>query len=134
MLAPEANMEKARVLVIDDDQTILKMLELALGKANFDVLPAPDGDVGLRLFREQQPDLAIIDIAMPGIDGYQVVEQIRSTETDSTRIPLIILTAHEQAVMREYAEELGADLYLTKPVVPSVLVDHIRRLVTAPRE
>jgi DNA-binding response OmpR family regulator len=134
MLVPEENMAKARVLVIDDDQTILRMLELALGKANFDVLPAPDGDVGLRLFREQQPDLAIIDIAMPGIDGYQVVEQIRSAEADATHMPLIILTAHEQAVMREYAEELGADLYLTKPVVPSVLVDHIRRLVNTPGE
>jgi DNA-binding response OmpR family regulator len=127
-------MSKARVLVIDDDQTILKMLELALGKANFEVLPAPDGDVGLRLFREQKPDLAIIDIAMPGIDGYQVVEQIRTAEDEANRTPLIILTAHEQAVMREYAEELGADLYLTKPVVPSVLVEHIRRLIPTSRE
>src|SRR5687767_9992691 len=110
-------MAHARILVIDDDRIILEMLNLALGKADYDVIPASDGEEGLKLFREQKPDLVIADIAMPGIDGYQVVTQIREIERER-HTPVIILTAHEQSVMRAYAEELGADMYLTKPVTP----------------
>ncbi|HEC23210.1 MAG TPA: response regulator [Chloroflexi bacterium] len=122
-------MAEGRILVIDDDQTILKMFEIALGRAGFEVLSAPDGDIGLRLFRDQKPDLAIIDIAMPGIDGYQVIERIRRLEDEIGHVPLIVLTAHEQSVMRRYAEELGVDLYLTKPVTPSEIVQHIKDLM-----
>lgn len=122
-------MAQARILVIDDDRIILEMLNLALGKADYQVIPAPDGEEGLRLFREEKPDLVIADIAMPGIDGYQVVSQIREIERGERRTPVIILTAHEQSVMRAYAEELGADLYLTKPVTPRQLVEHIKKLV-----
>lgn len=122
-------MALARILVIDDDRIILEMLNLALGKADYEVLPAGDGEEGLRLFREEKPDLVIADIAMPGIDGYQVVSQIREIERGERRTPVIILTAHEQSVMRAYAQELGADMYLTKPVTPRQLVEHIKTLV-----
>ena len=125
-------MAQARILVIDDDRVILEMLNLALSKADFEVVAAGDGEEGLRLFREQRPDLVIADIAMPGIDGYQVVSQIRESEHSETKTPVIILTAHEQSVMRAYAEDLGADLYLTKPVTPRQLVEHIRELLGRP--
>lgn len=121
-------MSQARILLIDDDRIILEMLDLALSKADYEVVSAGDGEIGLRLFREQRPDLVILDIAMPGIDGYQVIEQIREAEAEGHRTPIVILTAHEQSVMRAYAEELGADLYLTKPVTPRQLVEHIRKL------
>ncbi len=121
-------MAQARILVIDDDRIILDMLNLALSKADFEVINAVDGELGLRRFRDDHPDLVIVDIAMPGIDGYQVVSQIRESEQDS-HIPIIVLTAHEQPVMRAYAEELGANLYLTKPVTPRQLVDRIRELL-----
>lgn len=125
-------MAQARILLIDDDRIILEMLNLALSKADYEVLSAADGELGLGLFRENRPDLVILDIAMPGIDGYQVIEQIREAEGElGTRTPIIILTAHEQSVMRAYAEELGADLYLTKPVTPRQLVEHIRKLINA---
>lgn len=123
-------MSQARILLIDDDRIILEMLDLALSKADYEVVSAGDGEIGLRVFREQRPDLVILDIAMPGIDGYQVIEQIREAEAEHEghRTPIIILTAHEQSVMRAYAEELGANLYLTKPVTPRQLVEHIRQL------
>jgi DNA-binding response OmpR family regulator len=121
-------MSQARILLIDDDRIILEMLDLALSKADYEVVSAGDGEIGLRVFRERRPDLVILDIAMPGIDGYQVIEQIREAEIEGRRTPIIILTAHEQSVMRAYAEELGADLYLTKPVTPRQLVEHIRKL------
>ena len=126
-------MAHARILVIDDDRIILEMLNLALGKADYEVIPASDGEEGLRQFREQHPDLVIADIAMPGIDGYQVVSQIREIERGEKRTPVIILTAHEQSVMRAYAEELGADMYLTKPVTPRQLVEHIKKLIAEHR-
>jgi DNA-binding response OmpR family regulator len=103
---------------------------IGLSKADYEVVSAGDGEIGLRLFREQRPDLVLLDIAMPGIDGYQVIEQIREAEIEGHRTPIIILTAHEQSVMRAYAEELGADLYLTKPVTPRQLVEHIRKLTS----
>ncbi len=122
-------MTQARILLIDDDRIILEMLDLALSKADFLVLSAVDGEIGLQMFREHRPDLVIVDIAMPGIDGYQVIEQIRELDGEKKRTPIIILTAHEQSVMRAYAEELGADLYLTKPVTPRQLVEHIHTLI-----
>jgi DNA-binding response OmpR family regulator len=122
-------MAKARILVIDDDPVIVDMLQLALEKAGYEVLSAIDGDLGLALFRREKPDLVVVDIAMPGIDGYQVIEQIRGTGDEPTKTPIIILTAHQQSVMRAYAEELGVDLYLTKPVAPQKLIGHIAELV-----
>jgi DNA-binding response OmpR family regulator len=122
-------MAKAQILVIDDDPVILDMLQLALEKADYEVLSAIDGDLGLDLFRREKPDLVVVDIAMPGIDGYQVIEQIRGTGEEATKTPIIILTAHQQSVMRAYAEELGVDLYLTKPVAPQKLIGHISELV-----
>ncbi len=122
-------MSKASVLIIDDNLAVLEMLELALGKAGFKVLTATDGNSGVSTFREQTPDLVIVDIAMPGMDGYQVIEQIREGIDEEKRVPIIILTAHSQSVMQAYADELGADLYLTKPVLPRVLLDHIINLL-----
>lgn len=118
-------MPTRRILVIDDDQVILDMLQIALRNADFEVIPAIDGDVGLSLFHKENPDAVVVDIAMPGIDGYQVIEQIRSADSEGKHTPIIILTAHQQSVMRAYAEELGADLYLTKPIAPQKLIKHI---------
>jgi two-component system alkaline phosphatase synthesis response regulator PhoP len=122
-------MAKKKILVIDDDQTILEMMDIALRKADFEVLRASDGDIGLRTFKKEMPDLLIVDIAMPGIDGYQVIEQIREAEKSGKKVPVVVLTAHEQPVMRDYAEELGADLYLVKPIKPLELVEKIVKLL-----
>lgn len=122
-------MSTIRVLIIDDDRLILEMLKLALNKPGIEVLAASDGDMGLRMIREQQPDIAIIDIAMPGMDGYDVISRIRSADDSVRSLPIIILTAHEQAIMRNYAHELGADLYLVKPVATARLIEHIHALV-----
>lgn len=123
-------MAKTQILVIDDDRTILEMLKITLVNAGFEPLTALDGDVGLSVFREKKPSLVIVDIAMPGIDGYQVIEGIREADSKGEHVPIVILTAHEQNVMRDYAKELGTDLYLTKPILPQQLVEHIKRLLT----
>jgi two-component system response regulator ResD len=121
-------MSDKKILVIDDDRNILEMMTIALGRADFQVAVAADGDDGLRMFKADQPDLVIIDIAMPGIDGYEVTERIRGLD-EGRGTPIIILTAHDQPVMRDYAQELGADLYMTKPVPPAKLLEQIRALL-----
>ena len=124
-------MAKGKILVIDDDRIILELLNLALGKADYEVVEAQDGEAGINEFKEKKPDLVIADIAMPGVDGYQVVTRIREMDGKATHTPIIILTAHEQSVMRDYAQELGVDLYLTKPVTPRQLIDKIEELMKA---
>ena len=123
-------MTEPLVLVIDDDEMILDMLEMAISKAGMAVVTASHGDLGLKVYAEQKPDLAVIDIAMPGIDGYDVVSRIRASEKEhGGRMPIIMLTAHGQPVLRTYATELGADLYLTKPIGPKTLIEHIESLI-----
>ncbi|NDJ52304.1 MAG: response regulator [Chloroflexi bacterium] len=123
-------MTKHRILVIDDDRTILSMLEMALTKAEYNVVAARDGRSGLAKFQEDKPDLVVVDISMPGIDGYQVIEMIRQEDSEKVKqTPIIILTAHDQAVMRDYAGELDVDLYLNKPILPRNLVAHIKTLL-----
>ncbi len=119
----------AKALFIDDDETILKMFELALSRADFEVITASDGVLGFETYLNEQPDIIVVDIAMPGMDGYQVVEKIRASSRQARTLPIIILTAHEQNVMRDYADELGANVYLTKPVAPSKLVQAMNSLL-----
>jgi len=127
-------MTPKRILVVDDDPNILKLLDIMLTRAEFEVIRALGGDLGLRRFQDDRPDLAIIDIAMPGIDGYELIERIRKAEkadnvSPEDRMPIMILSAHEQNVMRDYANELGVDLYLIKPVKPADLMKHIENLL-----
>jgi DNA-binding response OmpR family regulator len=125
-------MGKPRILVIDDDLQILKLIDFALTRAGFEVLTAPLGDIGLKIFAEKEPDLAIVDIALPGIDGYDVIQRMRSADGDLGKIPIIVLSAHEQTVMRAVADNFGVDLYLTKPIKPSLLIDHVQTLAGIP--
>jgi DNA-binding response OmpR family regulator len=122
-------MSTPRVLVIDDDDAILGLLDLILKRAGYQVFSAVDGSLGVQTYRQQKPDIVIVDLAMPGMDGYQVIEEIRKVSGEDKRIPIIILTAHDQDVMRDYGTELGADLYLTKPIVPKQLVEHVKHLL-----
>ena len=121
-------MTNSLILVIDDDRVILDLLKVTLERAGYTVLQAIDGRSGLDIFHKEAPALVIIDIAMPGIDGYEVVESIRkSANGDSPAI--IILTAHQQRVMESYAEEVGANRYLTKPIAPNELLEHVAELL-----
>ena len=122
-------MSTPRILVIDDDDAVLGLLEFSLKRAGYEVFSAMDGSLGIQTFQKQNPDLVIVDLAMPGMDGYQVIEELRKLAGSSKRLPIIILTAHDQDVMRDYGTELGADLYLTKPIAPKQLVEHVSHLL-----
>jgi DNA-binding response OmpR family regulator len=122
-------MSTHRVLVIDDDDAVLGLLEFSLKRAGYEVFSAIDGSLGLQAFKKHDPNLVIVDLAMPGMDGYQVIEEMRKIAGEGKSVPVIILTAHDQDVMRDYGTELGADLYLTKPIAPRQLVEHVGHLL-----
>ena len=122
---------KFRVLVVDDDQRILKFLNIKLKSLGYDVLTANNGLEALEQVQAQEPDLLVLDLVMPGIDGFETLKQIRAVSS----VPVIILSAKEASIDKVRGLELGADDYLTKPFSPDELVARIeavkRRLASS---
>ena len=102
---------KGRVLVVEDDQDIAAAIETVLTRAGLDVTGAGAGRQGLRVFHAMHPDLVILDIGLPELDGWAVLERIR----DMSDVPVLILTAHGQEADKVRGLTAGADDYLTKP-------------------
>ncbi|MPM51986.1 Transcriptional regulatory protein SrrA [bioreactor metagenome] len=100
-----------KVLIVEDDSNIAELLQLYLKKEGFDVVTAGDGGRGLEQFRAFQPDLVLLDLMLPVLDGWQVCQKIR--ETDKT--PIIMLTAKGETLDKVSGLEMGADDYITKP-------------------
>ena len=111
-------MSKATILLIDDDTTLLDLLSSHLQTAGYRPLTAPDGASGLRLAAESHPDLVVLDVMMPGMDGWQVVEHLRSRNAPANhldRVPIIMLTAKGEEIDKLRGFRLGVDDYVTKP-------------------
>lgn len=100
-----------RVLVVDDEAPMRRLLELYLKKGDFEVQTAPSGEQAVEMAKEDSFDLVLLDIMMPGMDGWEVCQRIRSF----SEIPIIMLTARDQTVDKVKGLKLGADDYLTKP-------------------
>jgi len=116
------------VLVADDDEDILLLVTTRLRRDGFDVVSASSGDRALALAREHKPALAVLDIGMPGLDGLEVLEQIRADdELRSTLVLLLTAKAQESDVRRGY--ESGADAYVKKPFSPAELSTRVRELL-----
>ena len=110
--------EKTRILVVDDDKNILQLIKLYLEKEGFEVVEAMRGDDGLKLFDSQPPNLVMLDIMLPGMDGWQVCREIRKT----SNIPILMITAKDETFDKVLGLELGADDYITKPFDPKELI------------
>src|SRR5688572_18368683 len=102
------------VLVIDDEPELVKLLDFNLTKAGYLVLTARDGEAGLAAARRHSPDVVVLDVMMPGLDGLEVCKRLRS-ETSTAGVPILMLTAKAEEADRVLGLELGADDYLTKP-------------------
>lgn len=122
------------MLVVDDEEPVRDLISLYFGKDGFQVLEARDGKEALRLNGEHHPDLVILDLMLPGLDGREVCRQIRAT----SRVPIIMLTARGEEVDRIVGLELGADDYVVKPFSPRELVARakavLRRGTASPDE
>lgn len=113
------------ILVVDDEPKIVKLATDYLEKNSFRVVQAADGDQGLMLARQQNPDLIVLDLNLPGMDGLDVCRTLRR-ESD---VPIIILTARIEETDRLIGLELGADDYITKPFSPRELVARVRTVL-----
>ena len=123
-MAPEAVQARPLVLVADDDQDILMLVSFRLERAGYDVIQAHDGEEAVRLAFERAPDLAVLDVMMPKLDGYEATRQLRDRETTS-KLPVILLTARVQEVDVARGLEAGADDYVTKPFSPQELGERV---------
>lgn len=114
-----------KILVIEDDPAIQRLLQRGLAIEGHEVVSAADGESGLKLFREQQPDLIILDLMLPGVDGMEVCERIRQKST----VPILILTAKDAVQDRVEGLDAGADDYLVKPFNLEELLARVRALL-----
>ncbi|CEP36299.1 MULTISPECIES: response regulator transcription factor [Halomonadaceae] len=119
----------AKVLVVDDEPNIVLSLEFLMEQAGFEVVTAEDGEQALARVNDSQPDLLLLDISLPGISGFDVLEQLRGKEA-TAQLPIIMLTAHGRDVEREKGMALGADDYITKPFSTQSLVEKVKALLT----
>jgi DNA-binding response OmpR family regulator len=124
-------MKQFRVLVVDDEPGIIKFLNLKLKASGYEVLTASSGNEALVQMRAQEPDLLVLDVVMPGLDGFETLKQIRAFSP----VPVIILSAREANVDKVKGLGLGADDYLVKPFNPDELVariEAVRRRISPP--
>lgn len=121
----------ARILVVDDDPEVVRLFSYALKRAGYQVEGALSGEVALERARETRPDVIVLDIMMPGIDGYEVAQRLRQA-TETAAIPIVMLTARALVPDQIRGLQAGATSYLIKPVMPSALVKTIRDLLSRP--
>ncbi len=117
--------DKPYVLIVDDDPNIAHLVQLYLEKEGFSVKLAARGDDALAEFRRLPPDLMLLDLMLPGVDGWQVLKSIRKTST----IPVILLTAKDETFDKVLGLELGADDYVTKPFDAKELVARVKAVL-----
>lgn len=118
-------MTKEKVLVVDDEKTLVKALKFNLEKEGFRVEEAYNGEEALKKVAEVEPDIIVLDLMLPGLDGFEVCRQIRK----KLEIPIIMLTARGEDIDKVLGLELGADDYLTKPFNPRELVARIKAIL-----
>jgi DNA-binding response OmpR family regulator len=116
------------ILVIEDEKDLADLIRRCLEQEKFDVIVARDGVSGLRTAKEHRPDLVVLDINMPGLDGLAVCRQLRS-EPRHAQLPILILSARASALDRVTGLELGADDYLVKPFVPRELIARVNAIL-----
>lgn len=120
-------MSYAKILIVEDEKEISSLVKDYLTASNYDVIVAADGEEGVALFRKEQPDMAILDIMLPKMDGFEVCRTIRQ----ESKIPIIMLSARKEDTDKILGLGLGADDYITKPFSPRELIarvqSHFRR-------
>jgi len=124
---------KEKILVVEDEQDIVKMLEYNLKKEGFRTLSVYDGEDALDSASREHPDLIVLDLMLPGIDGLEVCKTLKS-ESKTASIPIIMLTAKSQESDKVVGLELGADDYVTKPFSPRELIARIKAVLRRVKE
>ncbi len=121
-------MEPKKILIIEDDPEERLILSRELKRAEYIVYEAPTGEEGLKIFKEEKPDLVILDVVLPGIDGWEVLRRIKKGPL-SRRIPVMMLTGKSEDKDKIKGYEIGADYYVTKPYNVNKLLPVIKSLI-----
>jgi two-component system alkaline phosphatase synthesis response regulator PhoP len=121
-------MAKGKILVVDDEIYIVHILDFSLGMEGYEVLTALDGEQALDKARAEKPDLIVLDIMMPKLDGYETCKRLKADES-TKNIPVILLSAKGRNVDQKVGFEVGADDYITKPFSPRKLVERINAVL-----
>ena len=121
-------MEKKRILVIDDEPNLLEVIRLRLEANDYEVLTAQDPLAGLEIAKEEMPDLIIMDVIMPKVNGLRLL-RILKREDETKDIPVIILSVKWHDNNHKAGVDAGADYYLTKPYDPKELLDTVKKLI-----
>ena len=121
-------MSKGKVLVVDDEVNITQILEFSIGAEGYEVITAANGEEAIDKARREQPDLIILDIMMPKIDGYEACRILKANPL-TKGIPVVLLTAKGRDIDKRLGYEVGATDYIVKPFSPNKLVDRIHQLL-----
>lgn len=121
-------MKQAKILIVDDEPDIIEFLQYNLEKEGFEVFSANNGESGLALAKKTKPDLIILDIMMPVMDGVEVCRQLRAQPAFQSTV-ITFLTAREEDYSQIAALDMGGDDYITKPIRPRVLISRIKALL-----
>jgi two-component system, OmpR family, alkaline phosphatase synthesis response regulator PhoP len=119
---------KGTILIIEDEKDIAEILEYNLRKEGYQTITAANGEEGLEKIRKNSPDIIILDLMLPGIDGFDVCRQLKTDKKTNT-IPILMLTAKSEDTDIVTGLELGADDYVTKPFSPKVIIARIRAII-----
>jgi len=115
-----------KILIVDDEPYILNILDFSLDAEGYMVLQAADGDEALRVAAEQSPDLIIMDVMMPRLDGFETCRRLKEN-VNTMDIPVVLLTARNSREDRARGDEVKADGYMTKPFSPQRLLDTVQQ-------
>lgn len=121
-------MAKKRLLIVDDEADLAEMIKFRMENNGYEVLLAHDGQAALEMARKESPDLIILDLMLPKMDGYKVCGLLKK-DSRYSHIPIIIFSAKGQEDDMKLGQELGADAYITKPFEPQVLLGKINELI-----
>src|SRR3989442_3955780 len=121
-------MSKGKILVVDDEIYIVHILDFSLGMEGYDVVTALDGEQALENARTEKPDLIVLDIMMPKLDGYETCKRLKP-DAETKDVPVILLSAKGRNVDQKVGFEVGADDYITKPFSPRKLVERINAIL-----
>lgn len=118
----------AKILVVDDVESELSLISQVLKQAGFQVVQASDGDEAIGLIQETSPDLVILDVIMPRMNGFEVIRELRDHPETET-LPVIFCSQKDTEIDKTWGMGLGADAYVTKPFEPNQLVEIVKRLL-----
>ena len=121
-------MQKGKILVVDDEVYILHILDFSLGAEGFEVITANNGELAVGKAKEEKPDLIVLDIMMPVLDGYETLKKLKA-DAQTKDIPVILLTAKGRDVDKRMGFEVGATDYIVKPFSPSRLIERISEII-----